>query len=183
VVCWTFRICCCCCSDEIFEYEFAQENILVFRLLHFLYGKEYCFRKPREERIKAIQKCLNAKGGNRERLRRVAFSAAGDISLYNRDGAFDAYFNMASAARITFTEKGPWVDFPWRLFSATNGENAPFWFLPACGTPCCFKDIFQMRRTQMMQLMLRSSRGTGLSPATKHWRSACSTIKVATRPT
>jgi hypothetical protein len=92
-------------NDKIFEYEFAQDNMLVKRLLHFLYGRKYYCSKTIAERISSMKRCVDSSTGNRERLRRVAFSAAGDVALFTREDAFQEYSNVASVARLYFKER------------------------------------------------------------------------------
>lgn len=97
-------------DDEAWNISTQRQN-LSFRLIVFLYGKGYYSDLSRQERISCIQKCITQVGGNRTRLRRIAFSHQSHLVLAHVRG-FDSYFYMASTARMFFEQCNARGGFP-----------------------------------------------------------------------
>ena len=97
-------------SDKILEEDFVH-NHNIRCCIYFLYGKEYCSKKSRDERVAAIKTLMDIDSGNLSRLCRVAFSDASDKISF-KEGTFESYFLVASTARIFFHEDGAVGGFP-----------------------------------------------------------------------
>ena len=97
-------------DDEAWEISTKNQD-LSFRLIVFLYGKGYYSDLSRQERISCIQKCITRVGGNRTRLRGIAFSHQSHRVLAHARG-FDSYFYMASTARMFFEQRNATGGFP-----------------------------------------------------------------------
>jgi hypothetical protein len=104
-------------SDVVMNRDFAQsdneESWLVYRLMCFLYYREYYYvAKTCDERMAAMEKRVKKGSGNRQRLLRIAFSNASDMVLLNRCTALDDYMAVATTVRMYNEMKGAVGGFP-----------------------------------------------------------------------
>jgi len=114
-------------DDEAWNSS-TQKQDLSFRLIVFLCGKGYYRYLSRQERIFCIQKCITRVGGNRTRLRGIAFShhQSQQAVLAHVSGLFDSYFYMASTARMFFEQRNAKGGFPVEAYYPAvqkNGSN------------------------------------------------------------
>jgi hypothetical protein len=96
-------------ADGILDENFVTKSGQV-SCIYYLYGLKYAWGKNRDERIEAIRKCVQSEKF-RERLRRIAISDANYTRL-TTDDSFDAYFRVASSARMFFSNPNANGGFP-----------------------------------------------------------------------
>lgn len=102
--------------------EGDQHEDVAFRLIVFLYGKGYYDDLPKEERVNHVKACISQDGGNRKRLRDIAFPRHSHRMPRDEEG-FQVYFQMASTARMLFERKNASGGFPREAYYRVQDSN------------------------------------------------------------
>lgn len=89
----------------------GEHDCIIYRLIVFLYEKGYYDDLSREDRIARVKPCISKTGGNRKRLRDLAFPHYSHRMPFS-DAGFEIYFQMASTARMIFERENATGGFP-----------------------------------------------------------------------
>jgi hypothetical protein len=126
-------------ADGVWDIDIKKkktdEEVVVFRLIVFIYGKGYYSELDPGHRISRIQQCITKVGGNQKRLCEIALSSG--TSLNKLLEGFDAYFHMASTARMFFGQVNTTGGFPVSVYHRMQGSQncyivAACMFLTVC---------------------------------------------------
>ena len=107
-----------------------KHECIAFRLIVFLYGKGYYDDLPKEVRVACVKACISEDGGNRKRLRDIAFPHHSHRMPQNEQG-FEVYFRMASTARMLFERDNAFGGFPREAYYRVGVQDSSNCYLVA----------------------------------------------------